>query len=90
MGEAKGAIDIFSRIAQRMGYGMTYRGPAQVADEIAKLVPGYGGITYARLERNGVHVPTTSYMDAGTPILSIADGGVSALTPRLAPAGSSA
>ena len=51
MGEAKDGIDIFSRIARRMGYGMTYRGPARVADEIAKLVPGYGGITYARLER---------------------------------------
>ena len=43
MGEAKNGIDIVSRIARRMGYGMTYRGPAQVADEIAKLVPGYGG-----------------------------------------------
>jgi predicted molibdopterin-dependent oxidoreductase YjgC len=87
MGEAKGAIDIFSRIAQRMGYGMTYRGPAQVADEIAKLVPGYGGITYARLERNGVHVPATSYIDAGTPILSPAGDAAHSLTPRLAPAG---
>jgi formate dehydrogenase major subunit/formate dehydrogenase alpha subunit len=90
MGEAKGAVDIFSRIAQRMGYGMTYRGPAKVADEIAKLVPGYGGITYARLERNGVHVPTTSYMDAGTPMLPLAGDGVNKLTPRLAPAGSTA
>ena len=45
MGESKDAIDIFSRIARRMGYGMTYRGPARVADEIAKLVPGYGGVT---------------------------------------------
>ena len=57
MGEAKNGIDIISRLASRMGYGMTYRGPAQVCDEIAKLVPGYGGVTYARLERNGVHVP---------------------------------
>ena len=38
-------------------------------DEIARLVPGYGGITYARLERNGVNAPTMSYSDAGTPIL---------------------
>ena len=76
MGEAKDGIDIFSRIARRMGYGMSYRGPARVADEIAKLVPGYGGVTYARLERNGVHVPVTSYIDAGTPLLSpAADGG---------------
>jgi predicted molibdopterin-dependent oxidoreductase YjgC len=88
MGESKDGIDIFSRIARRMGYGMTYRGPAQVADEIAKLVPGYGGITYARLERHGVHVPVTSYVDAGTPILSPAADGAARLTPRLVPAGS--
>ena len=84
MGEARDAIDIFSRIARRMGYGMTYRGPAQVVDEIAKLVPGYGGITYARLERHGVHVPVTSYTDAGTPLLSPAAErcGQTGATPR--------
>jgi formate dehydrogenase major subunit len=88
MGEAKDGIEIFSRIARRMGYGMDYRGPARVADEIAKLVPGYGGVTYARLERHGVHAPVTSYIDAGTPLLSPAGDGAARLTPRLAPAGS--
>jgi predicted molibdopterin-dependent oxidoreductase YjgC len=87
MGEAKDAIDIFSRIARRMGYGMSYGGPARVADEIAKLVPGYGGITYARLERHGVHVPVISYIDAGTPILSPAADRAAKLTPRLVTAG---
>jgi len=87
MGEAKDGIDIFSRIARRMGYGMNYRGPARVADEIAKLVPGYGGITYARLERQGVHTPVASYTDAGTPLLSPAGDGPARLTPRLVPAG---
>jgi formate dehydrogenase major subunit len=88
MGEAKDGIEIFSRIARRMGYGMGYRGPARVSDEIAKLVPGYGGVTYARLERHGVHAPVTSYIDAGTPLLSPAGDGAARLTPRLAPAGS--
>jgi formate dehydrogenase major subunit/formate dehydrogenase alpha subunit len=90
MGEAKDGIDIISRIASRMGYGMTYRGPARVADEIAKLVPGYGGVTYARLERHGVHVPATSYIDAGAPLLSPAADGPVKLTPRLVPAGARA
>ncbi|MCD6059071.1 MAG: molybdopterin oxidoreductase [Thermomicrobiales bacterium] len=88
MGESKDAIDIFSRIARRMGYGLTYRGPARVADEIAKLVPGYGGVTYARLERHGVHAPVTSYIDTGTPLLSPTADGAAKLTPRLVPAGS--
>ena len=80
MGESRSAIDIFSLIARRMGYGMSYRGPAQVMDEIARLVPGYGGITYARLERQGVKVPSSSYGDAGTPILSTEND---TLSPRL-------
>jgi predicted molibdopterin-dependent oxidoreductase YjgC len=88
MGEARDAIDIFSRIAQRMGYGMTWRGPTQVMDEIAKLVPGYGGTTYARLERHGINVPATSYMDAGTPILAAAGDGGARVTPRLVPVAS--
>jgi formate dehydrogenase major subunit/formate dehydrogenase alpha subunit len=83
MGEAKDGIEIYSRIAQRMGYGMTYRGPAQVMDEIAKLVPGYGGVTYARLERHGVNVPTSSYADAGTPILAPGDGRLGTLQPGI-------
>ncbi|MGH2614498.1 MAG: molybdopterin-dependent oxidoreductase [Thermomicrobiales bacterium] len=87
MGEARGAIDIYSILARRMGYGMSYRGPAQVMDEIAKLVPGYGGITYARLERHGVNVPTGSYIDAGTPILTPAGDGAGPLAPRLVPVG---
>jgi formate dehydrogenase major subunit len=88
MGEAKDGIDIISRIASRMGYGMTYRGPARVSDEIAKLVPGYGGVNYARLERHGVHVPAASYIDVGTPLLSPAADGAAKLTPSLVPAGS--
>ncbi|MBA3450210.1 MAG: hypothetical protein H0T18_03240 [Chloroflexia bacterium] len=86
MGEAKSAIEILSRIARRMGYAMNYRGPAQVMDEIATLVPSYAGINYARLERQGVHVPARSYMDAGTPILTVRHNGAGELAPRLASA----
>ncbi|MFN8591599.1 MAG: molybdopterin-dependent oxidoreductase [Thermomicrobiales bacterium] len=83
MGEAKGGVEIFSRLARRMGYGLPFRGPAQVMDEISRLVPGYGGITYARLERQGVHVPTQSYADPGTPTLTTVRDGVQALRAAL-------
>ena len=69
MGEAKTITDVLSRLSRRLGYAMTYRNSAHIMDEIARLAPGYGGITYARLERSGVSVPTMSYSDAGTPIL---------------------
>lgn len=82
MGEALGGVEIFARLARRMGYAMAYRNPAQVMDEIARLVPGYGGVTYARLERHGLNMPIASYVDAGTPILD----GAHMLTPQLVPA----
>lgn len=82
MGEARGGVEIFSSLAQRLGYGMAFRNAAQVMDEIARLVPGYGGITYARLERHGVSTPTASYADHGTPILEPG----STLSPRFTPA----
>jgi predicted molibdopterin-dependent oxidoreductase YjgC len=83
MGEAKSVVEILTRLARRMGYAMPYRGPAQVMDEIAKLVPGYGGVTYARLERSGIHVPARSYGDAGTPTLAEDTHGEMALRPSL-------
>lgn len=69
MGEAKNGLDIYSALARRLGYVMPYRNSAQVMDEITRAVPGYAGITYARLERQGVSTPTASYADAGTPLL---------------------
>jgi predicted molibdopterin-dependent oxidoreductase YjgC len=71
MGEAKGGVEICSLLARRMGYNMDYRTPARVMDEIATLVPGYGGISYARLERHGITVPTASYMDPGAALLAV-------------------
>jgi predicted molibdopterin-dependent oxidoreductase YjgC len=83
MGEAKNGLEIFSALAQRLGYVMPYRNSAQVMDEITRAVPGYTGITYARLERQGVATPTTSYADAGTSILAPGAG----ITPKLTLAG---
>ena len=87
MGEAQGGTEIVSRLARRLGYGLDHRHPAQVMAEIARLVPGYGGVNYARLERNGINVPSGSFADAGTPILSIDAQGGAGLRPTLAVAG---
>ncbi|HEX5497733.1 MAG TPA: molybdopterin-dependent oxidoreductase, partial [Thermomicrobiales bacterium] len=83
MGEAKSGIEIVARLARRMGYRLENRHPSQIMNEIAQLVPGYGGITYARLERGGIVVPAGS-VEGGTPIL---DGTELALSLTPAPAG---
>jgi predicted molibdopterin-dependent oxidoreductase YjgC len=89
MGEARPAFEIVQALAQRFGYGLDHRHPSHVMTEIAKLVPGYGGVTYARLERNGLNAPVASFAAAGSPILTT-DGDVPnayRLAPRLVPAG---
>lgn len=86
MGEAKGGVEIVSRIARRMGYGLEERHPANIMSEITRVVPGYAAVSYARLERHGINVPTESFADAGTPILSTESGVAFALTPSLIPA----
>ncbi|MCC6314497.1 MAG: molybdopterin-dependent oxidoreductase [Thermomicrobiales bacterium] len=83
MGEAKSGSDILRRIANRMGYGLEARHPSQVMGEIARVVPGYGGISYARLERGGINVPTGSFRESGTPILVPGAEGLAGLTPSL-------
>ena len=86
MGEAKSGVEIVSSLARRMGYNLEQRHPAQVMAEIARVVPGYGGVTYARLERNGINVPAATFADVGTPILTAGPDGTAALSPALIPA----
>ncbi|MGI8478200.1 MAG: molybdopterin-dependent oxidoreductase [Thermomicrobiales bacterium] len=85
-GEAKSVLDAISMLSLRMGYGMAYRHPSQVMAEIAALLPEYGGVTYARLERGGLTVPVASFTAEGSPILRPGANGVASLSPRLMPA----
>lgn len=86
MGEAKSGNDILGRICRRMGYMVPERHASQVMGDISALVPGYGGVTYARLERGGISVPTGSFTDAGTPILTPGAPGMAGVVPALSAA----
>lgn len=70
-GEAKSDWWIVCQIAQKMGAkGFDYRDESQIMEEIAKLTPSYGGISLARLDKEGGlqwPCPTEEY--PGTPIL---------------------
>ena len=69
MGESKPVHDMVAMLSERMGYGFPVQPASQIMGEIGKLVPAYGGITYARLERAGTVAPVTGYADPGSPIL---------------------
>lgn len=60
---------VISRISTLMGYPMTYNHPAEIMDEIASLVPIYGGISYDRLEEKGIQWPCPTKDHPGTTTL---------------------
>ena len=62
---------IISMLSKAMGFNMDYRGPSEIMDEIASLTPVYGGISFERLEKNGLQWPCRDYNDTGTCILHI-------------------
>lgn len=69
MGEARDGIQIVSDIAARMGHELPATHASRVMSDIAQQVPGYAGVTYARLERGGIVTPNTSLTDMGTSVL---------------------
>jgi formate dehydrogenase alpha subunit len=69
-GEAKADWQILCEVAKKMGYeGMDYSHPSEIMDEIAKLTPIYGGISYDRLDPYGLQWPCPTKEHPGTPIL---------------------
>ena len=61
---------ITCQIAQRMGSkGFDFSHPSQIMDEIARLTPSYGGISYRRLDEGGLQWPCPTPEHPGTPIL---------------------
>ncbi|MEE8473159.1 MAG: formate dehydrogenase subunit alpha [Dehalococcoidia bacterium] len=61
---------ITCQIASRMGaQGFDFEDPSQIMDEIARVTPSYGGISYSRLEGGGLQWPCPTPDHPGTPIL---------------------
>ncbi|MBW1801802.1 MAG: formate dehydrogenase subunit alpha [Deltaproteobacteria bacterium] len=70
VGQSKPDWRITSEIAQKMGKdGFDFTGPSEIMDEIASLTPSYGGISFKRLENQGLQWPCPDSKHKGTPIL---------------------
>ena len=61
--------DIISRLSTAMGHEMSYTGPEEIFDEMSKLTPSYGGMTYKRLGLNGLQWPCPNTEHPGTQFL---------------------
>ncbi len=73
-GEAKEDWKIFCELAGRMGMGdqFNFASPEEVFNEIAAVTPSYHGMSYARLDPDGLHWPCPTEDHPGTPILHTA------------------
>jgi formate dehydrogenase alpha subunit len=61
---------ITSEIARRMGAkGFDFKDPAEIFDELARVTPSYGGISYARLDDGSLQWPCPDEGHPGTCIL---------------------
>jgi formate dehydrogenase alpha subunit len=61
---------ITCQIARRMGArGFDFENPSQIMDEIASVTPSYGGISFARLEKESLQWPCPTEEHPGTAIL---------------------
>ena len=68
-GEAKADWQIISGLATKLGYPMNYSSAEDIMKEINGLAPSYGGITYERIEEEGLQWPCPSTEHPGTKYL---------------------
>ncbi len=70
VGDAKPDWEIVCEIAKKMGAdGFAFSGPEAIMEEISSLTPSYAGISYERLESNGIQWPCPERVHPGTPTL---------------------
>lgn len=69
-GEAKEDWQILMLVAQRMGFNLgAYAGSGDIFAEIAQAAPMLAGISYERLEQQGIQWPCATIDSPGTPTL---------------------
>jgi formate dehydrogenase alpha subunit len=69
--------DLARRVEQRLGRpqsaGWDYTHPSEILEEMARLVPEYAGVKYARIEDEGLQTPVWDDQHPGTPYLFTKD-----------------
>ncbi len=68
-GEARPDWKILCDLSARLGRPLAYADERAIFEEIRRVTPSYAGITYARIEEEGLHWPCPNEEHPGTPIL---------------------
>ena len=69
VGDSRPDWQIIQDVSNRFGYPMDYESPEAIMGEIASVTPSYGGITYDRLEGEGLQWPCPNPEHPGTKFL---------------------
>jgi formate dehydrogenase alpha subunit len=68
-GEARPDWKIIAGISTQMGYPMNYPSAKEIFEEMASVTPSYAGITYKRIEKEGIQWPCPTLEHNGTKFL---------------------
>lgn len=68
-GTARADWQIIAALMEASGLPAPYGSPAEIMDEIARVVPTFAGVHYERLAGDGLQWPVPSLAHPGTPIL---------------------
>ncbi len=68
-GEAKTDWEVICGISNKFGYPMHYSSAEQIFEEIATVTPSYAGISYKRIEKEGIQWPCPTPDHKGTKFL---------------------
>jgi len=68
-GEAKSDWEILCDISNKMGYVMSYSSARDIFEEVRQVTPSYAGISYDRLEKEGIQWPCPTAEHSGTKYL---------------------
>ena len=68
-GQAKADWEIIAELSAKMAYPMTYASAGDIMTEINGLTPSYAGITYGRIEKEGLQWPCPNTDHPGTRFL---------------------
>lgn len=69
IGDSKPDWEILVMLSNAMGYPMQYGSPGDIMKEINTVTPQYGGITFERLEKQGLQWPCPDVDHPGTKFL---------------------
>jgi len=69
LGQARADWEIICDLSKRLGYEMNYSNVEEIFQEVRKLTPIYAGITYPRIEKDGIQWPCPTETHPGTKFL---------------------